>query len=392
MSPAPTSPLEGLLVADFSRVLAGPLATMFLGDLGATVVKVERPGGGDDTRQWGPPYVGDTTTYFAGVNRNKRSLTLDLGDPADLVLARRLADRADVMIENFLPGGLTRFGLDAETARARNPRLVYCSVSGFGSAGGRDRPGYDFVVQAVGGLMSITGDAHGDPMKAGVALVDVLTGLHATIGILAALRDRDASGVGQHVEVNLLSSLLSSLVNQASATANGSAVPGRMGNLHPSIAPYETLTTADAPLAVAVGNDRQFAAMCGALGRSELAFDERFRTNPLRVANRPALVEALERELRTAPAAHWADRLQQVGVACGPVNDIGQAIRLADQLGLSPVHTFADGTDPVATLANPITFGNTPVQYRRRPPSLGGDSSEVRDWLVRESGAYPLSR
>jgi crotonobetainyl-CoA:carnitine CoA-transferase CaiB-like acyl-CoA transferase len=389
-------PLDGVLVADFSRVLAGPLATMFLADLGATVVKVERPGGGDDTRHWGPPHVAGTTTYFTSVNRNKRSVTLDLADPADLALARTLAARADVLVENFRPGSLARYGLDAASTRAGNPGLVYCSVSGFGSGPGADRPGYDFVVQAVGGLMSITGDPAGEPTKAGVALVDVLTGLHATIGILAALRARDGTGRdpgdgrGQVVEVSLLSSLLASLVNQGAAFVNGAPVPRRMGNEHPSIAPYETLRTADVPLAVAVGNDRQFAAMAAVLGRPELAADPRFGTNPDRVAHRPALVAALESALATATAAEWADRLRLVGVACGPVNDIGAAIDLAEELGLAPVHEHP-GAEPIRTLASPLRLDRTPVGYHRAPPRLGADSTELRAWLA-AADPGPLAR
>ena len=380
MAESAAGPLDGVLVADFSRVLAGPLATMFLADLGATVVKVERPGAGDDTRHWGPPYVAGTTTYFTSVNRNKRSLTLDLGDPHDLTLARTLAGRADVMVENFLPGTLARYGLDAASACAANPGLVYCSVSGFGSGLGADRPGYDFVVQAVGGLMSITGDPTGGPTKTGVALVDVLTGLHATIGILAALRAKEVDGGGQVVEVNLLSSLISSLVNQGAAFANGAASPQRMGNEHPSIAPYETLRTADLPLAVAVGNDKQFAAMASALRRPDLAGDPRFSSNADRVAHRRELVTELETALLTATAAEWAARLQAVGVACGPVNDIGAAIALADQLGLAPVHEHA-GPEQVRTLANPLRLSRSPLRYDRPPPGLGQDSVELRAWL-----------
>jgi crotonobetainyl-CoA:carnitine CoA-transferase CaiB-like acyl-CoA transferase len=236
-------PLDGVLVADFSRVLAGPLATMFLGDLGATVVKVERPGAGDETRSWGPPYVGSMSTYFSSVNRDKRSVTLDLSDPADRVLARRLADRADVLIENLRQGRLSDFGLDYASLAESNPGLVYCSISGFGSRPEADRPGYDFVVQALGGLMSLTGPAEGEASKVGVAVVDVFTGLHAVIGILAALREREVSGQGQLVEVNLLASLLGSLVNQSAAYLNGAGSPERLGNRHPSIAPYETLAS-----------------------------------------------------------------------------------------------------------------------------------------------------
>jgi crotonobetainyl-CoA:carnitine CoA-transferase CaiB-like acyl-CoA transferase len=388
--PEPAGSLDGVLVADFSRVLAGPLASMFLADLGATVVKVERPGRGDDTRQWGPPYVGSMSTYYSSVNRNKRSVTLDLSDPTDAQLARALAARADVLIENFLPGKLAAFELDVASTRRTNPGLVYCSISGFGS--GAALPGYDFVVQAVGGLMSVTGQPDAEPAKVGVALVDVLTGLHATIGILAALRERERGGEGQHVEVNLLSSLLSALVNQGAGYLNGAPAPTRMGNQHPSIAPYETLATRDSPLAVAVGNDRQFRVFAAVLGRPELADDERFSTNPARVAHRPELVLELEGALHTDTATAWTARLQAAGVPCGPVNDIGAALDLATALGLAPVATFdpADGEPAVATLANPLGLGRTPVRYRRRPPGLGADSAEVRAWLA-DPEAPPLS-
>jgi crotonobetainyl-CoA:carnitine CoA-transferase CaiB-like acyl-CoA transferase len=380
--PESPSPLQGLLVADFSRVLAGPLASMFLADLGAVVIKVERPGTGDDTRSWGPPYVGPVTTYYTSVNRNKRSVTLDLADPGDLGLARRLARRADVLLENYRPGKLAAFGLDATTLAGENPGLVYCSISGFGTAAGAHLPGYDFVAQAVGGLMSITGEPGALPTKAGVALVDVLTGLHATIGILAALRERERSGRGQVVEVNLLSSLLSSLVNQGAGYINGAGVPTAIGNKHPSIAPYETLQTRDAPIAVAVGNDRQFAAMATSLGRPELATDPRFAANRDRVANRPVLVAALESALSAHDAAYWTDRLQRCGVACGPVNDIGAAIELASRLGLHPVvHHPSSGEHEIATLANPITLTRSPVRYHRAPPDLGADDTAVRAWL-----------
>jgi len=379
------APLTGLLVADFSRVLAGPLATMFLADLGATVIKVERPGSGDDTRAWGPPYVGGTSTYFTSVNRNKRSVTLDLDDPDDRELARTLAGRADVFVENFRPGRLAAFGLDHASLAGANPGLVYCSISGFGSGPGAERPGYDFLVQAMGGLMSITGAAGGEPTKVGVALVDVLTGLHATIGILAALRERDRSGAGQLVEVNLLSGLLGSLVNQGAAYVNGAGVPAAMGNRHPSIAPYETLATADAPLAVAVGNDRQFAAMAAALGRPELAADVRFATNPARVVHRDALVAELERTLATQPAAEWSARLAAHGVPAGPVNDLAAAFALAEQLQLDPVVQLG----PFATLANPVRLGRTPVRYHRAPPPLGADDAAVRSWLAAGDGALP---
>jgi len=385
-------PLRGVVVADFSRVLAGPLATMHLGDLGATVIKVERPGTGDDTRSWGPPYVGATSTYFTAVNRNKLSIELDLEDPADAEVARRLARRADVLVENFRRGRLAAYGLDAPALHADNPGLVYCSISGFGSAAPQDLPGYDFVVQAVGGLMSITGPAGGPPTKVGVALVDVLTGLHATIAVLAALREREATGTGQLVEVDLLSSLLASLVNQAAAVVNGAPVPGRMGNAHPSIAPYETLEASDGPIAVAVGNDAQFARFAAALGRPELADDPRFATNSARVGHRAELVDAARQAMAGADSAQWVSRLQQAGIACGRVQDVGAAVELAVQSGLDPVVVFlGDRDDPqgpepdIATIASPLRLRRTPVTYRRPPPPLGADSARVRAWLDRPS-------
>jgi len=292
-----THPLAGIKVADFSRVLAGPLATMTLADLGASVIKVERPGLGDDTRQWGPPWTAHSSSYFECVNRSKQSVALDLSDPDDLRIAKALIAESDVMVENFLTGTLDRLGLGYDAMAALNPQLIYCSITGFGSGLGASKPGYDFVVQAVGGLMSISGFPEGPPTKTGVALVDVLTGKDATIAVLAALHERATSGLGQRVEVNLLSSLLGSLVNQTSATLTTGTAPTQMGNKHPSIAPYETFQCGPDTLAIACGNDTQFARLAAALERPELAGDERFATNPSRVANRPALVEALEAAL-----------------------------------------------------------------------------------------------
>ncbi len=362
--------LDGVLVADFSRVLAGPVATMMLGDLGADVVKVERPGSGDDTRTWGPPFRDGESTYNLSVNRNKRSVELDLADPEDLELARELARRADVLVENFHVGGAERFGLGYDDLRPDNPGLVYCSISGFGRGEGAELAGYDFILQAVGGLMSITGDE--EPRKVGVALVDVVAGLYATIGILAALR----SGRGQRVDVNLLSSVLAAMVNQSSAYVAAGVVPGRLGNAHPSIAPYETLQAADGPLAVAAGNDRQFAALCRVLGVEQLATDERFSSNPARVENREELVTELEKPLRSRDAAEWVPPLTAAGVACGPVNDMAAAFELARSLGLEPV---IDGRVP--TVADPIALSRDPVAYDRPPPLLGEHSDEIRAWL-----------
>ncbi|MGW8380803.1 CoA transferase [Streptomyces sp. ODS28] len=373
-------PLEGVLVADFSRVLAGPLATATLADLGAEVVKVERPGAGDDTRQWGPPFAADgTAAYFDAANRSKRGLALDLGDPRDAEMARELARRADVLVENFRPGALAKYGLDGASALAANPGLVYCSISGFGSGGGASMGGYDFVVQAVGGLMSITGEAGGEPVKAGVALVDVLTAKDAATGILAALRHRDRTGEGQVVEVNLLSSLLGSLVNQASGHLLTGRDPAPMGNRHPSITPYETLTCGDGLLAVAAGNDRQFRAMAGALGAPGLADDPRFARNADRVAHREELVKALEELLVADTADNWTRRLGAVGVAAGPVNSLSEAFALAERLGLDPVAEV--GEDRVPQVRSPLRMSGTPVNPPSAPPRLDEHGAVLREWL-----------
>ena len=378
-----SGPLGGLLVADFSRVLAGPYLTMLLGDLGAEVVKVERPDGGDDARQWGPPWdPKGRSTYFLAVNRNKRSLVLDLGQPGDLAVARKLAAHADVLVENFRPGTMDRLGLGYEQLSQAHPRLIYCSISGFGAGEGRELPGYDLLVQAVGGLMSVTGPDPATPTKAGVALVDVLTGLHGAVGVLAALRERDRSGRGQLVSLNLLSTLLSALVNQASALLLAGVVPQPMGNRHPSVAPYELLKTKDRPLAVAVGNDRQFAALCSVLGRGELVDDARFATNPARVGHRDDLRRELESALAAQSAAEWVAELSRRGVPCGPVNDVREAIALAESFGLGPVVQLArPGADPDPAIADPIDLAATPVTYRHAAPGLGEHTAEIRRWL-----------
>ncbi len=383
-------PLEGLVVADFSRVLAAPLATMLLGDLGADVIKIEQPIRGDDTRAWGPPFTDDgISAYYLSVNRNKRSVALDLSDPGDLAVAKRIVKNADVVIENFRTGTMGKFGLDYETLRAEHAELIYCSVSGFGSSEpARDLAGYDFMIQALSGLMSITGEADSEPMKTGVAIVDVLTGLHATIGILAAMHERHASGRGQLVEVNLMSSALASLVNQASSYLTTGTVPSRMGNQHPSIAPYETFSTATTTLALAVGNDRQFADFAQALGAAGLAHDERFSTNRSRVEHRTELVDAVQPLLNRAPCADWISRLSDLGVPCAEVNSIDDAIELADRLGLDPIRRLHSETGTeVATVANPICFSRTAVTYRHPPPTLGSFGPLLKSWLAEKLGS-----
>jgi crotonobetainyl-CoA:carnitine CoA-transferase CaiB-like acyl-CoA transferase len=373
------APLDGILVADFSRVLAGPLAAMLLGDLGADVIKVERPDGGDDTRAWGPPWRGDEATYYLGLNRNKRSLALDLGDPGDVELARRLALRADVLIESFRPGLMARWGLDGETLRATHAGLVTCSVTAFGTASddARALPGYDFLAQAMGGLMSVTGEEDGRPLKTGAAVIDLVCGLLAVVGIQAALAERARSGRGRHVEVSLMDAALTSLLNQGSAWVLGGAVPHRRGNRHPSITPYETFECADRPLAVAVGNDRLFARLCGALGLDELATDERFATNSARVAHADELAARLEAVLRTRPAADWVDALRALAVPAGPINDVAEAFALATSLGLEPIAEAAGYPLP----APPLRLDGARPPIRRPPPRLDEHGDELRAWL-----------
>jgi crotonobetainyl-CoA:carnitine CoA-transferase CaiB-like acyl-CoA transferase len=378
-----TGPLAGVLVADFSRILAGPYATMLLADLGATVIKVEGPDG-DDTRTWMPPARdgadGPVATYYLSMNRNKRSVVLDFADADDLDLARRLAARADVLIENFKPGGLRRFGLDAESVRATNPTVVYCSISGFGPAGGAALPGYDLLVQATSGLMSLTGDADGPPYRAGVAVFDVICGLHAAVGILAALHHRIRTGEGQHVETNLLSAALSSLVNQVSAYVAGGVVPHRFGNAHLSLFPYEPLPTADGELIVIAANNGQFRKLCAALGAPELLADPRFTTMVERTAHRDELRPLLLAKLATRPAQEWFEVLTTAGVPCGPINSVDQGVALAERLGLRPV-VHPDDPEAVPSIRNPVDYSATPPSYRRSPPALGADTEDVKAWL-----------
>jgi len=375
-------PLDGLLVADFSRILAGPYATMLLADLGADVVKVESPAG-DDTRTWSPPVRQGISTYYLGVNRNKRSVALDLKDPDDVESARELARRADIFVENFKPGGLARFDLDYESVAATNPRIVYASISGFGSGPkGRELPGYDLMVQAISGLMSLTGDPHGPPYRAGISVFDVMAGLHATIGILAALNTRNATGQGQHVEVNLLSSALSGLVNQSSAFVAGGVVPHRMGNSHPSLFPYEPLPCADGELIITAGNNGQFRRLVQVLGVPELAEDPRFEGNEDRTAHRDELRPLLVERLRTRTAMEWFTDITAAGVPCGPINSVDQGVRFAQDVGLDPVVSVGDGDGAVPSVRNPIRFSATPASYRLPPPSLDEHGDGIRQWLA----------
>ena len=370
MSSRPVGALDGVRIADFGRVLAAPYATMLLADLGAEVIKVERPEGGDETRTWGPPWSAGESTYFLSVNRNKSSRVLDMRTEDGKREARRLVASCDVVIENFRSGTMEKFGLGYEQVAALNPGLVYCSLTGFGSAQGADLSGYDLVVQAVGGLMSITGDNESGPMKAGVALVDIITGLHAAIGVLAALRHRDATGHGQRVEVNLLSSLLSALTSQASAYISTGQVPEPMGNQHPSIAPYEVINAADRPIAIAAANDKLFGLLADCVGRPDLETDPRFTTNAQRVAHREVLASELESRIRLESADHWFAKLSAHGVPCGPINNLQQAFELAERLGLAPITEMdvPDRPGPVRQVSHPIRMSLTPATYRATPP------------------------
>ncbi len=380
MGEVTTGPLAGLLVADFSRVLAGPFATQILGDFGADVIKVEAPVG-DETRGWRPPERDGVSTYYLGINRNKRDVVLDFRDDDDRALAQELARRADIVIENFKPGGLEKFGLDYESVAASNPSVVYASISGFGSAGGAGLPGYDLIVQAMSGLMSLTGDADGPAYRSGVSVFDIMSGLQSVIGILTALRHRDATGEGQHVEVNLLSTALAGMANHSSTYVAGGTVPFRMGNAHPSLFPYEPLPAKDGDIIIVAATDRQFTALVETLGIPEVAADERFTSTDARNRNRDELRPLLVEALQQGTIDEWFDRLTAAGIACGPIQTIDGGVRLAEKLGLEPIITVGDGDRAVPMIRNAITFSRSKPQYRMPPPTLGEQSDEVRAWL-----------
>ncbi len=381
MQPPPPGPLDGVRVLDFSRVLAGPFCTMILGDLGADVIKVERPGRGDDTREWGPPWSGEgeaaQSAYYLCANRNKRSITLNLKAEAGRDLARRLAAQSHVVVENFVPGQMAGFGLGYDDLSALNPALVYCSITGFGQSGPyRDRPGYDYVIQAMSGLMSITGPAEGEPVKVGVAISDVIAGLFAATSILAALRHAERTGQGQHLDLALLDTQIAALVNVASNYLVSGEAPARTGNQHPNIVPYQTFRAADGEFVLAVGNDAQFARLCAILARPDLPADPRFATNPARVQHRAALVAELEAAFAARPVAAWIADFVAAGIPAGPINDIPAA--LADP------HVQARGllatVEDVTLVGSPLKLSATPPVVRRPPPRLG----EHTDAVLRE--------
>ncbi|MGK4186558.1 CoA transferase [Rothia koreensis] len=373
-------PLSGIVVADFSRVLAGPYCTMLLADLGATVIKVEGPTG-DDTRQWKPPQRDGESTYYLGVNRGKHGLQLDMKNPDDLQTAYRLIDTADVFIENYKPGGLEKFGLDEASVAQRWPRLIHASITGFGTQGGASLPGYDLLAQAVSGMMDLTGSADGPPQRMGVALFDVVTGLHAAVGILAALRERETSGQGQHLALDLLSSALSGLANQTSGYVGAGNVPHRMGNEHPSLFPYGPFDTNDGQLVICVGNDAQFRVLAGELGRPELAEDPKFSTMPERNRHRSELRGIIEDVLRGRGSDAWFRQLREAGLPCSPILDVAGGVDFAHELGLEPVVYAGSDDDAVPGIKNPIGFSRTQVSYSKRPPGVDQDREAILDWL-----------
>jgi len=385
--------LDGVKVLDLSRILAGPTATQLLGDLGADIVKVERPGEGDDTRHWGPPYVtgkdGQPTgesAYYLCANRNKRSIAIDIAAPEGFTLVLRLLERADILVENYKVGGLAKYGLAYAQLKERFPRLVYCSITGFGQTGpNAHRAGYDFLIQGMGGIMSLTGEPDGDPMKVGVGIADVMTGMFATVGILAALRHRDATGVGQHIDISLLDAQIAWLVNAGTNYLMSRKKPSRLGNGHPNIVPYQVFDTADSPMILAVGNDGQFRRFCDSTGLRELASDPLYATNLARVENRERLCELIARCLRSRRRAEWLAKFEGVGVPCGPVNDLEQVFADPHVQARGAELTLAypgSATGSVSLLANPLKLSETPVSYRHAPPKLDEHREDVlADWL-----------
>ncbi|MGE0810635.1 MAG: CaiB/BaiF CoA transferase family protein [Immundisolibacter sp.] len=393
-------PLAGIRVLDLSRVLAGPWCSQMLADMGADVIKIERPGRGDDTRSWGPPYLKDRAgqdtpdaAYFLAANRGKRSVTVDFTQPQGQALIRELAAASDVLIENLKVGDLARYGLDYAALAAINPRLVYCSITGFGQTGPlASRPGYDFIIQAMGGLMSVTGERNdrpgGGPQKLGIAYADLTTGMHAAIGVLAALVQRGVSGRGQYVDLALLDVQVASMAVMAMNYFIGGKVPGRYGNAHANIVPYEVFAAADGPLVLAVGNDAQFARLCAVAGAGDLAADERFTRNAGRVRNREELIARLQTIFATRPAQAWEDALCAVDVPCGRINDMAQVFEQAQVkargMKISLDHPAAG---PVPLVGSPLRFSDTPVEYRLPPPQLGEHTDTVLADLLGKSAA-----
>jgi crotonobetainyl-CoA:carnitine CoA-transferase CaiB-like acyl-CoA transferase len=396
-----TTPLQGIKVLDLSRILAGPWAGQMLADLGADVIKVERPGEGDDTRSWGPPYMPTTAgfedgedreaAYFQAANRGKRSLCVDMSSPEGQNIIKQLAAKADVLIENFKVGGLAKYGLDYASLSTLNPRLIYCSITGFGQTGPyKDRAGYDFMIQAMGGLMSVTGDANGEPMKVGVAVADVMTGLYASNAIQGALFHQLRTGQGQHIDLALLDVQVATLANQAMNYLATGHNPKRLGNAHPNIVPYQAFATTDGHIILAVGNDGQFQRFCQVAGAKELANKPQYATNALRVANRNELVPVVSRLLAQQTTQLWLAELNEVGVPCGPICTIDQVFEnpqiQAREMKIELNHVQLG---KVESVANPIKLSATPLQYNLAPPMLGQHTQAVlQDWLAMEEPEY----
>lgn len=385
--------LSGIRVLDLSRILAGPSAAQLLGDLGADVVKVEKPGEGDDTRKWGPPYIRDTSgqttdesAYYLSANRNKRSIAIDISTEEGQELIHRLIAKADVLIENYKTDGLARYGLAYAQIRQKYPALVYCSVTGFGQTGPyAHRPGYDFLIQGMGGIMGLTGEPEGQPMKVGVGIADVMTGMYAAVGILAALRHRQASGSGQHIDISLLDTQIAWLVNAGTNFLAQKKVPPRLGNGHPNIVPYQVFSTADAPMILAVGNDAQFQRFCGVAQLTPLASDARYATNVQRIENRVALCALIDARLQTQTRSHWLAALDAAGVPCGPINSLADVFEdphvKARGAELRMPCAWAEGGE-IGLLANPLRMSRTPPTYRHAPPRINEHEAAVlSDWL-----------
>lgn len=400
--------LDGIKVLDLSRVLAGPWCTQILADLGADVVKIERPGVGDDTRTWGPPFVkdangndSDQASYFTACNRNKRSVTIDMATPDGQALLRQMAAQADVVVENFKTGGLKQYGLDQETLRRANPRLIYCSVTGFGNDGPyAERAGYDLMIQAMTGMMSITGRPDGEPgggpLRVGVALTDIFTGVYASTAILAALQVRHRTGEGQHIDMALLDVGMAILANQASAFLNTGKAPARQGNTHPSLAPYQDFPTLDGAMLLAIGNNGQFARFCEAAGQPGWASDARFASNTLRVKHRGVLIPMMEELTRTRTTADWVALLEDKAVPCGPINDIAQAFDDAQVkargLAVTLPRDAGDGIAAITGVASPLRLSATPPVLRRAPPALGQHTREVLAELGIDAAGFEALR
>ncbi|PLC50744.1 CoA transferase [Pollutimonas subterranea] len=388
------APLDGIKVLDLSRVLAGPWCSQNLADLGADVIKVERPGMGDDTRGWGPPYLKDANgvdtgeaAYYLSTNRNKRSIAIDIASPEGAELVRQMAARCDILVENFKVGGLKKYGLDYETIKEINPRLIYCSITGFGQTGPlASLPGYDFMIQGMGGLMSITGERDdlpgGGPQKAGVAVTDIITGMYAAVAILGALQERNRSGLGQHIDLALLDCHVAMLANQNLNYMTSGVAPKRAGNAHQNVVPYQVFAASDGHLIVATGNDSQYRAYCQAMGRPDLAVHPDYATNSQRLINRVELIKELESIMQTRTRDDWIGALQEVGVPCGPINTIEQVFEnpqvKAREIWRTMPHPLA-GTTP--TTASPIRYSETPIQYRMAPPLLGQHTDEILEEL-----------